>query len=57
MVRPMAKDIIIAVRVDPRTHATLTQLAQDDRRSISAYVRLLVEKHLETARPKHRIRA
>jgi len=53
----MAKDLIIAVRVDPRMHLTLQQLAEDDRRSISAYVRLVLEEYLKTARPKQRIRA
>ena len=53
----MAKDILIAVRVDPLTHKAVQQLADDDKRSISAYVRIVLEEHLKTHRPKNRIRA
>lgn len=51
----MSKDFQIKIRIEPDDHEKLRQLAEDDRRPISAYVRNLIEDHLKTHRPKRRI--
>lgn len=42
------KDQVVAVRVSPETHARLTALAAEDRRSISQIVRFMIERALES---------
>lgn len=43
-----SKDTVVAVRVSPETHARLTALAAEDRRSVSQIVRFMIEKALES---------
>ena len=53
----MAKPIIAATRLEAQHYKELQQLATDARRSLSDYLRLMIEDHLKTHRPKTRIRA
>lgn len=45
MARPKSKDEQVWVRIDPTLKRKLQKAADDDRRSVSAYIALLIEEH------------
>ena len=47
------KDLQIGVRVSEDMLRALRKLASDDRRSLSDYVRLLLEEHIASKQGKH----
>ena len=53
----MAKEHLIVVRVDAATHKKIKQLAEDDKRSMSSFVRIQLEEKIKPLRPKERFRA
>ncbi len=53
----MAKEHLIVTRVDADMHEKIKQLAADERRTMSQYVRLKLEEILKHARPKTRVRS
>lgn len=52
----MAKDLLIVVRVNADMHEKIKQLAEDDKRSMSSFVRIQLEEKIKPMRPKARVR-
>ncbi len=48
----MAKTEQIGFRISPELKKALTELAKADKRSLSAYIEIVLEQHVKTAKAK-----
>ena len=54
MAKPSTRSATLVLRVRPELKAALERLATNDRRSISNYVEIILEEHVQKAPSKRR---